>query len=614
MAAPYRSGVVVRAGKPVEGIGMVLGRGTYLRGRVTVGADRKPAAGTDVRAFIDKGSIPAELRREGDHIYHHMNMQLRTKTDPEGRFEFLLGPGEYTIRGPARVEPIKVTIPAENPPRELVHNLVMPRPETGPFRLSVVDADGKPVAGAVVDGSYQSMAPPLSFGATRSNAEGLVPIERSLDPLVIEAATPDGTRAGIVRVDATATEAKVVVKPTATASGRVVDTARKPVAGQELEYGIIVHKGPSSRSPFSYEFGGTVTTDERGKFALAGLVVGETYQVRTIYVEVKPTAPGPFDLGDFKLDLDPPAPKPYVPPTPAERAAESFAARKEMSPRQKLAYTLTEAKRENTRPLLLFGSPADPACIDLFRLFEERPDGAGDAADQSRPKSPADLRWEFELASLDTAHAAALALARELGLSLYASTTLTLTILSLDGKPAASYPLRLGAAKTLDARALVAFLLEQKLPTRDAEAMLADALAQAKAEDKRVFLIMSASWCGPCRMLARYLAAHKTELERHYVFVKLDVSRDTHADDLRLRYEGKDAANGIPWYVILEASGKPLITSSSKELEEETGSSNIGFPSSPKGIDHFAKMLTRTAPGLSADALAALRQALTDGR
>jgi uncharacterized GH25 family protein len=313
MAAPYRSSVVVRAGKPVEGIAMVLGRGTYLRGRVTVGADEKAVADTRVRAFIDKGSIPAELTREGDRIYHPMTIQLRTKTDPEGRFEFLLGPGDYTIRGPARVEPIKVTIPAENPPRALVHNLVMPRPETGPFTLAVVDAEGKPIAGADVDGAYQSMDPPRRFDAARSSAEGLVRLERSLDPLVIEAATPDRTRAGIVRVDATATEAKVVVKSTATASGRVVDTGGKPLAGRELEYGIIVHKGPSSRSPFSYEFGGTVTTDERGKFALAGLVVGETYQVRTIYIEVKPNAAGPLNLGDFKLDPDPPAPKPCVP-------------------------------------------------------------------------------------------------------------------------------------------------------------------------------------------------------------------------------------------------------------------------------------------------------------
>ena len=62
--------------------------------------------------------------------------------------------------------------------------------------------------------------------------------------------------------------------------------------------------------------------------------------------------------------------------------------------------------------------------------------------------------------------------------------------------------------------------------------------------------------------------------------MKLDVSRDTHASVLKERYEGKDASNGVPWYVILDASRKPLITSNAKELAEEYGTTNVGFPSS----------------------------------
>ena len=185
-----------------------------------------------------------------------------------------------------------------------------------------------------------------------------------------------------------------------------------------------------------------------------------------------------------------------------------------------------------------------------------------------------------------------------------------LAVLSADGKLSAIHPLRLGPDKKLDAKALAAFLLEHKLPTRDAEAMLADAFARATAENTRVFLIMSASWCGPCRLLARFLSANKHELERHYVFVKLDVSRDTNARKLMDRYEGKDASNGVPWYVILDASGKPLATSNTKAIEEEYGSSNVGFPSSKIGIDHFIGMLKQSAPDLTDATLAALRRGL----
>ena len=371
-------------------------------------------------------------------------------------------------------------------------------------------------------------------------------------------------------------------------------------------------------SPFSWHFGGTTTTDGAGAFRLVGLVVGETYEITTsddedyrtftAKTKVTPTDPSPIALGDVPIDLSPP--KPYVPPTPAQLAGESFAARKEKTPREKLDYVLTEAKREYTRPLLLFGGPKDPACVDLFRSFDERSGNEETAKGKPQLKSPGDLRWEFELATLDASQADVKALAKDLGVPLGDAEPPRLAVLSDEGKLTATYPLRLGDGKKLDARTLGAFLLEHKLPTRDAETMLEEGLAKAKAEHKRVFLIMSASWCGPCRMLARFLTANKAELGRHYVFVKLDVSRDTHASVLQERYEGKDASNGVPWYVILDAAGKPLITSNAKELAEEYGTTNVGFPSSKEGIDHFLKMLRQTAPGLPDGALAVLRQEL----
>ncbi len=410
------------------------------------------------------------------------------------------------------------------------------------------------------------------------------------------------------------------MRPTAAASGRLVDPEGKAIPGREFSYGILVHLGKTRSGPFSWHFGGAFATSEAGEFRLAGLVVGQRYEIYTdddksgrVFVaksKITPANPGPMALGDVVIDLNPPEPKPYVPPTPAERARDSFAARKEKSPREKLAYTLDEARREYTRPLLLFGGPRDPACIDLFRLFEERPKDADAAKDPARPKSPAELRWEFELASLDRAEAGVEALAKELGIAPGDARAPVLAILSEDGQLAATYPLTLGADGRLDSRALGALLGEHKRPSRDAERLLADGLARARAEDKRVFLIMSASWCGPCRLLARYLAAHKAELGRHYVFVKLDVSRDLNADALKLRYEGKDAANGVPWYVILDASGTPLVTSNAEALEEDYGTTNVGFPSSEVGINHFLKMLEQTAPRLSAEALAALRRGL----
>ena len=73
-------------------------------------------------------------------------MQLGRSTDAEGRFEFAVGPGDYQLSGPVRGQPIKLTIPTAEPPREIVQDFNLPRQLTGPFTVRVVGADGKPAA------------------------------------------------------------------------------------------------------------------------------------------------------------------------------------------------------------------------------------------------------------------------------------------------------------------------------------------------------------------------------------------------------------------------------------------------------------------------------------
>jgi thiol-disulfide isomerase/thioredoxin len=324
---------------------------------------------------------------------------------------------------------------------------------------------------------------------------------------------------------------------------------------------------------------------------------------------VTPKSFGPLDLGDLRIDTV--LNRPYVPPTPEQVTADAFSRAASTSPRTRKETLLTEARREYTRPLLLFGRPADPACVDLFRSFDEEAEKSSVAGSAKKePPTPSELRWEFELASLNTDQPGVRQFAKELGVDLGQAQDAAplLVVLGDDGAIAASYPLRLDRAGKLDRQALATFLLGQKLATRDAERMLAGALATAKAENKRVFLIFSASWCGPCRSLARLLDTQKAELEQHYVFVKLDISRDQHAESLRERYpESKNG--GVPWYAILDETGKELITSNLEETSRRYGSSNVGYPGRRKGMDHFVKMLKQTAPRLTEDTLSQLRNA-----
>lgn len=56
-------------------------------------------------------------------------------------------------------------------------------------------------------------------------------------------------------------------------------------------------------------------------------------------------------------------------------------------------------------------------------------------------------------------------------------------------------------------------------------------------------------------------------------------------------YEGtpRRADGGIPWFVILDASGKKLVTSNLPDSGR-----NIGFPSEEEGQRHFASVLKST--------------------
>ena len=86
-------------------------------------------------------------------------------------------------------------------------------------------------------------------------------------------------------------------------------------------------------------------------------------------------------------------------------------------------------------------------------------------------------------------------------------------------------------------------------------------------------------------VLSRYLKEHHDLFEKEFAYVKLDGRLDRGAaviERLRPNREG-----GIPWMVVLDEDGGPLITS-------DSSNGNIGYPSDAESIAHFEKMF---APG-----------------
>jgi thiol:disulfide interchange protein len=108
----------------------------------------------------------------------------------------------------------------------------------------------------------------------------------------------------------------------------------------------------------------------------------------------------------------------------------------------------------------------------------------------------------------------------------------------------------------------------------DGEKQIAEALAAAKPEGKRVLLQFGANWCGWCVKLHKLFhddAAIAAELKAHYVVVAVDVNRGHNkAVDTRL---GNPSYLGLPALVVLDAEGKQLKTQDSSELEQGSGHS-----------------------------------------
>jgi len=302
-AAPSRMGVIVREGQPASGVDFTLGRGTLIRGTVTVGPGGKPAPGEFIRLIENAGRAPAEVVEPGDRTAREIQRQFGVNTDAQGRFSIRASSGHYTIVGPPRTGDEKIRVTDET---ELVRDYRMPRPEKGPISGRVVLAadPSRSVPGASVE-MVSAHFPGIPF-TVRADASGRFHAERPLDELYLCAKSPDGMLGALVQAGKDDTEIIIAVSPTATATGLLLDESGKPAANQELSWGrrVIVDE---ERQMSMNCFVPKVVTDAKGRFNLPELVVGEEYNVSIekggqykMAALVRPERPGPIDLGTIQ--------------------------------------------------------------------------------------------------------------------------------------------------------------------------------------------------------------------------------------------------------------------------------------------------------------------------
>jgi hypothetical protein len=161
-------------------------------------------------------------------------------------------------------------------------------------------------------------------------------------------------------------------------------------------------------------------------------------------------------------------------------------------------------------------------------------------------------------------------------------------------------------ARDRSAVAAAAEFIHRHAPERhDAEQTWAEAFAEAKRSNRRVWARVSQRYCGPCFRLARWLDEERELLAKDYVMLKIDDFRDLHGAEVARRLTG-GKHHGVPFFVIFGEEGVPLADSVAGPL------GNIGHPDGIEGKRHLRKMLSTTRKSLTDAEVDQLVESLRD--
>ncbi len=141
-----------------------------------------------------------------------------------------------------------------------------------------------------------------------------------------------------------------------------------------------------------------------------------------------------------------------------------------------------------------------------------------------------------------------------------------------------------------------------------AETVLKEATEKAAKENKQVFLIFHASWCGWCHRMDSLLTKSSLSktFDKHFVLTHITILEHNAARkkdenpggmDVFAQYGGGDDT-GIPYWVVLGKDGKQLANSRLKGADEDlTGvnGDNSGCPGTPEEIDYFKTVLKKAS-------------------
>ncbi len=294
-AAPSLTSVVLREGQEQGGLDFTLGKGTLIHGRVTEGADGRPSPGAVVALFEEGGALPKELRTVSASTFE---LNRNTYTDAQGNYQFRVGPGRYRLQGSRIDGNVTRTVEVKDE-EEIVRDLARNGPDRESLLKGIVveqTATGeRPVAGAL------AFRWPV-VGSHRTDQDGKFLADQTPGETLVYAYWPDKALAGFSRLlPARADSVKVVLSPTATVTGRVIDSNGKPRAGQRV--GVRLTSGSARRFEFPVS---AVMADEQGRFAYRDAPPGSMGEIVVSHNREDRFMNGPRTVVPFEVrDRDP---------------------------------------------------------------------------------------------------------------------------------------------------------------------------------------------------------------------------------------------------------------------------------------------------------------------
>lgn len=594
LAAAPQTGFAVFKGQPVEGKDFTLRPATRVYGKLMNEAAQEPIA--NERVFVYQ--YGQELRStdgvvlpnpENSRTYVRPLTTYSTLTNEQGQFELFVGDGNFDIRPPRQEKSEKFEIAGESKREFLVTTKLSKQLElAGTVRN---EATGELLPDVSVSGVSRSHGG-RDWRAT-TNQAGEFRVQQYPAATYIHAISADKTLGAIVEVESNRPSVPIALRPVGMAKGRLLTTDTKETwGGQVILYGVRVPD--ENNQTWSNRFGGRATTAPDGTFELGTLVPNWKYEM-----QMEPRSDGTIpSVGDVMVkpgesisigDVSAPPPrKPYVPPTLEKRIPDAFDVPGTAVERHAKALDLIGLVNQHL--LIVFGVPEDPRIHRLMKIRYSDPD-FGPFSDEFRFMAiPTDEERKPDSSKL----------ASILNESLDGERSPFLLVLldSTGTKVATANGDDLSVEGKLSRDRLFEWLREHQPERRDARTLLDEALAEAQQQNKRVLVQETATWCGPCHMLARFLSANPV-WEKDYVWVKMD-HRYSGARELMAELRG-GAEGGIPWFVILDADGEKLATSNDQETKR-----NIGYPSDTSGQNHFEHMLKSTRQRLTDEEIAEL--------